>query len=115
MSATSTSPTPAPVLSNGASLEYKAFARSFFQGSEGAVLLLVASCYFPSAGFQIFFQEDAGTFKLMQQNPTGIEPQIVTYTFASWPASSPGLSQQPSHVTIEDAHGQHKVRVEHWK
>jgi len=115
MSATSASPAPAPILSNAANLEYKAFARSFYQDSTAAVLVLVASCSFPTPGYTIFFQEDGGTFKLMQTNPTGIEPQLVAYGFASWPASSVGLSQHPSHVTIEDAKGQHKVRVEQWK
>jgi hypothetical protein len=117
MSATSASPAPAPILSDAAGLEYKAFKRTFYQDSEDGVLCLLATCSFPTPGFAIFFQAaGVGSFKLMQTNPTGIEPQLVSYGLASWPASDvSALSDVPSHVTVEDAQGQHRVRVEHWK
>jgi hypothetical protein len=121
MSATSTGATPAPaapVLSNGQGLEYKAFARYFDEDSKAAVLCLIATCYFGSSGYQIFFEEDAatGTFKLMQQNPTGTVFFIVQNHIATWPqTSTPARKEAPRHVTIVDANGEHNIEVHHWR
>jgi hypothetical protein len=106
----------APSLSHGVEIEYKAFARSFSQGDKAGVLYLVATCNYPTSGFTIFFQEDSGKFKLMEQPPTGVFLNLVTYYVASWPPA--GVSEEsalPTHVTIVDAYGEHPVHVKPWK
>ncbi len=116
MSATSTGTPPGSGLSHGLAIEYKAFARSFAQDSAAAVLYLMATCYYPTNGFTIFFEQDSGKFKLMEQPPTGVFLNLVTYYVASWPTN--GVSEQadtlPKHVTIVDAQGEHRVHVKPW-
>jgi hypothetical protein len=105
---------PVPRLSEGLEIEYKAFARSFSQGTDG-VLYLMATCYYPTSGFTIFFQEDSGKFQLMEQPPTGVFMNLVTYYVASWPPT--GVSERrelPTHITIVDAQGEHRVHVRPW-
>ncbi|MGH9405667.1 MAG: hypothetical protein ACRD3D_07530 [Terriglobia bacterium] len=105
---------PAPRLSHGTGLEYKAFARRFLQGPDG-VLYLVATCYYPTSDFTIFFQENAGTFQLMEQPPSGIFRHLVTYYVASWPSAGVSAERQlPEEVTIVDAQGEHRVPVRPW-
>jgi len=108
--------TPAPSsLSRGLGIEYKAFARPFTGGTDG-VLYLMASCYYPTSGFTIFFEEDSGNFKLMEQPPTGVFMNLVTYYSASWPPKgTPGETAMPTHVTITDSYGDHKVHVRKWE
>lgn len=113
----STSPgtPPASGLSHGLGIEYKAFARSFSQGTDG-VLFLMATCYYLTSGFTIFFEEDSGKFKLMEQPPTGVFLNLVTYYLAAWPPN--GVSEEralPAQVTIVDAQGEHRVHVKPWK
>jgi hypothetical protein len=115
MSAAATATAPAPVLSNGVDIEYKAFGRSFFEDGTVGVLYLMATCYYPTNGFTIFFEEDSGKFKLMERPPTGIFLNLVTYYVATWPANSVSdQSALPTHVTILDAYGEHRVCVEPW-
>lgn len=76
----------------------------------------MASCYYPTSGFTIFFEEDSGNFKLMERPPAGIFMNLVTYYAASWPASgTPVQSEMPTHVTITDGYGEHKVHVRKWE
>ena len=107
---------PAPQLSRGVNIEYKAFKRTFFTNSTDGVLFLLATCEYPSNGFSIFFEEDSGKFNLMEQPPSGINLNLDTFCVAVWPAKSvSGESPVPSHVTIVDAQGEHRVPVEYWK
>ncbi|MFY9937736.1 MAG: hypothetical protein WAK33_12730 [Silvibacterium sp.] len=123
MSTTSTgtppAPTPAPAAPNlchGLQIEYKAFARPFTESKEVGTLYLLASCSYVTSGFTIFFEEDSGNFKLMEQPPTGVFMNLVTYYAASWPTSGiPGQREMPKHVTITDAYGDHKVHVKEWE
>lgn len=109
-------PTPAPGLSHGLQIEYKAFARSFTKDKKVAVLYLMATCSYATSGFTIFFEEDSGKFKLMEQPPTGVFLNLVTYYAASWPATgTPGEKAIPAHVTITDAYGDHRVHVKPWE
>lgn len=115
MSTSGPTPPPAPSLSHGIEIEYKAFSRHFGQ-PKVAVLYLVATCFYDISGFTIFFEEDSGKFKLLEQPPTGVFRNMVTYYVASWPQD--GISGErilPKHVTIVDAHGEHRVHVEPWK
>ncbi len=76
----------------------------------------MASCYYPTSGFTIFFEEDSENFKLMEQPPTGVFMNLVTYYSASWPPKgTPGERAMPSHVTITDSYGDHKVHVKKWE
>jgi hypothetical protein len=52
----------------------------------------------------------------MEQPPSGIFLNLDTFCVAAWPAESVSVeSPVPSHVTIVDAQGEHRVHVEHWK
>jgi hypothetical protein len=104
-----------PPLSRGSEIEYKAFSRAF-GGGRAAVLSLIATCYYGTPGYTIFFQPEAGKnrFELLQTAPTGIEPQLVTYYVGSWTGGQP-LADPPSHVEITDAGGTHRVKVEPWR
>ena len=109
-------PDPAATgLSHGIDIEYKAFARHFGQ-SKVAVLYLVATCYYKTSGFTILFEEDSGKFKLMEQPPTGVFRNLVTYYVASWPQD--GMSGErvpPTQLTMVDSHGEHRVPVRPWR
>jgi hypothetical protein len=107
---------PATSLSHGLAIEYKAFARSFSKGDSAAVLFLLASCYYPTSGFTIFFQENAGKYQLMEQPPPGVFMNLVTYYAACWPTKGVSFESDnlPKHVTIVDAQGEHSVEVRHW-
>jgi hypothetical protein len=108
-------PTPAPGLSHGLEIEYKAFARSFTQDKKVGTLYLMATCSYVTSGFTIFFEEDSGNFKLMEQPPTGVFLNLVTYYAATWPMKgTPGQREISTHVTITDAYGNHRVHVKPW-
>ena len=109
-----TKPAPLPGPSHGQALEYKAFARSF-QGGSAAVLYLVATCYYGTPGYKIFFEPETGLeqFTLLETTPQGIQPQLVTYYVADWTSGQP-LASPPAVVKIKDAHGIHEVRVRLW-
>ena len=111
--------TPAALaLSQGLEIEYKAFARSFFQTEKTGVLYLIATCYYKTSGFTLFFEQDqaTGKFKLMEQAPTGVFLDLTSYYIACWPPT--GVSAEtdvlPTHVTITDANGTHRVHVKSW-
>jgi hypothetical protein len=117
-------PTPAPsgsaptaTLSHGADIKYKAFVRSFSKGDSAGVLFLLASCYYATSGFTIFFQENGGKYQLMEQPPTGVFLNLVTYYAACWPAQGVSFEADnlPHQVTIVDAEGEHVVEVHHWR
>jgi hypothetical protein len=107
---------PTTGLSHGIALEYKAFARSFPKGDTAGVLFLLASCYYPTSGFTIFFQENSGKYQLMEQPPTGVFLNLVTYYAACWPTKGVSFESDdlPKHVTIVDAQGEHSVEVRQW-
>jgi hypothetical protein len=108
---------PPPELSHGVEIEYKAFARSFFQNApQAAVLCLVATCSYGSTGYTIFFERDSDKFKLMEQPPTGIIHFLQTFYAATWPTQGVSFeSELPTHVTIVDAQGEHSVEVKPWQ
>jgi hypothetical protein len=115
-SATPSGPASTTGLSHGLAIEYKAFARTFSKDDPAGVLFLLASCYYPTNGFTIFFQENAGKYQLMEQPPTGVFLNLVTYYAACWPANGVSFESDdlPRHVTIVDAQGEHSVEVRHW-
>lgn len=108
---------PPSALSHGVEIEYKAFARPFFQNApDAAALYLVATCSYGSTGFTIFFERDSGQFKLMEQPPTGIVNFMQTFYAASWPTQGVSFETElPTHVTILDAQGEHRVEVKPWR
>ena len=111
------SPAPPSGLSHGVEIEYKAFARRFFVNApDAAALFLVATCSYGSTGYMIFFEQDSDQFKLMEQPPTGIVHFLQTFYAASWPTQGVSIeSELPTHVTIVDAQGEHKVEVKPWQ
>jgi hypothetical protein len=113
MSSPTVSPANPPALSHGSAIEYKAFARRFFSSAEGAVLFLAATCYYDSQGWVISFQPIASGFELVEQPPTHAVPQLVTYCSASWNSGQQELTV-PTHVTITDSFGEHRVHVKDW-
>jgi hypothetical protein len=116
MSSATTAPTPilAPDLSHGVAIEYRAYTRKFYPNQDGAVLFLAATCNYGSSGRSIFFQSTgANTFTLMENRPSGVVSEIVTYYSASWNSSQQEFPP-PSHVTITDAFGDHHVHVKAW-
>ena len=108
------SPAPAasPTLCRGGNIGYKAFARKLTPDADVAVLILVATCSFDNSGFTISFQPADNGFQLLQQPPTGIVREMVTYCTASW--ASVGLEVPPGHVTVTDGFGSHRVHVKEW-
>jgi hypothetical protein len=101
-----------PPLSRGEAIEYKAFARAFNGG--GSIISVMATCYYPTPEFTIYFVGGPTEFELLQKPPQGIVNQLVTYYGASW-TSAQRLEKPPKHVTITDAGGTHKVTVESWR
>lgn len=109
--ATQAAPLPGP--SHGFAIEYKAFARSF-QGGSAAVLYLIATCYYGTPGYKIFFEGTGiDQFELMETTPQGIVPQLVSYYVADWTSGQP-LASPPKQVKIKDAQGVHDVPVHRW-
>ena len=81
-SSTATAPASASALSHGQAISYKAFGRNFTQDQQVGVLYLMATCFYPTNGFTIFFEPvsgDSAKFNLMEQSPTGIFLNLVTY------------------------------------
>jgi hypothetical protein len=104
-------------LSRGTAIGYKAYTRTFEDSNGGsgtaAVVLLLASCYYDSSGWTIFFEGNLQQLSLMEQNPTGIVREMVTYYAASWTTSF-RMSDVPAEITVTDAFGDHVVPVEQW-
>lgn len=106
-------PTSTPQLSQGNAIEYKAYVRKFFETGEGT-LFVVASCYYDTSGFTIFFEQNSsGQLCLMQQPPTGVFLNLVTYYVASW-TSNKNADANPNHLMIVDGYGEHHVHVRPW-
>ena len=113
MSAT-TFPTPAAQLSQGNAIEYKAYVRKFFE-TGGGTLFVIGSCYYGTTGFTLFFQENSsGQLCLMQQPPSGVVLNMVTYYVASW-TSNRDTDANPKYLTIVDGNGEHQVHVKPWE
>lgn len=113
MSSPSLTPIPALALSRGAAIEYKAYARPFQPNLDAAVLILVATCYYDTGGFTISFQPTASGFELVEKPPAGIHTNIVTYYTTSW-TNGVEAASVPTHVTITDSFGEHRVHVKRW-
>jgi hypothetical protein len=117
MSATPAVTPPAPELCHGLKIEYKAYARPFLENTKDAVLYLIATCMYGQNGFTVYFEEsEPNKFRLMEQPPSGIVHFSDTFYVASWPppTGAPAETPVPSHVTIVDAHGEHRVHVRQW-
>jgi hypothetical protein len=106
-SAPVTPPTPKPPLSTGQAIEYKAYARAFQPNQSAAVLYVIATCFYNTPGFTIFFNEKAGPthLELLEKHPIDIIPQLVTYYIADFTSGQP-LANPPRHITITE--------VTHW-
>jgi len=116
MSAAPVTP-PAADPCHGLKIEYKAFARPFLEGKD-AVLFLMATCFYEHNGFTIYFEEiEPNKFELREQPPTGVFLNLFTYYVATWPPPTGVLGERlvPSHVTIVDAYGEHRVQVRPWE
>jgi hypothetical protein len=111
------SPTTAPstklALSRGTGIEYKAYARRFQPNLNASVLILVATCFYDTSGFTISFQPTASGYELIEQPPTGVFRNLVTYYVSSW-TTGIETTATPAHVTISDSFGQHRVHVKEW-
>jgi len=110
MSSTSTGSPSGSGLSHGLAIEYKAFARRFFQDQAAAVPYLMATYYYPTSGFTIFFEEDSGKYKLMEHPPVGVFMNLVTYCAASWPTS--GVSDQTGTLATHSRSSTRKANTE---
>jgi hypothetical protein len=113
ITAPSTVPSPNLALSRGTAIEYKAYARRFQPNIDASVLILVATCYYDTSGFSISFQPAASGYELVEQPPTGVFRNMVTYYVTSW-TTGIETDATPGHVTITDSFGQHRVHVTAW-
>ena len=113
MATPNTAPSPNLALSRGAGIEYKAYARRFQPNSDASVLILTATCYYETSGVSISFQPSASGYELVEQPPTGIFRNMVTYYVTSWTTGIEADSV-PTHVTVTDSFGQHRVHVKPW-
>ncbi len=113
MSTAATTVTAGLALSRGSAIEYKAYSRRFQPDIKAAVLVLVATCFYDTSGFTISFQPTASGFNLVEQPPTGVFLNLVTYYAASF-TNGIEVDAVPTHVTITDAFGQHRVQVHSW-
>lgn len=94
-------------------LVYRAFARPYDGNSGARVLNLFASGEYPDGPWTMFFEAtygDANRYELKEHVP-GIVYFLVNYVVASY-SSGAGLPELGDHVTIVDAHGEHKVPIE---
>ena len=107
MTGTSTETAPVTQISHGLAIEYKAFVRTFFEDQTAGVLYLMATCFYDTSGFTIFFEPNGSNpskFKLMEQPPTGVFLNLATYYGAIWRTDGVSdLQTLPTHVMIEDA------------
>jgi len=113
MSSPITAPSPNLALSRGSGIEYKAYARRFQPNVDAAVVILVATCFYDTSGFTISFQPNASGYELVEQPPTGVFRNMVTYYVASW-TTGIETDTSPTHVTIVDSFGEHRVHVKAW-
>ena len=99
-------------LSHGLGIDYKVFSRPYDQ--QGApVLFLLASCYYMTGAWEIFF-EGAGDkgWKLMERVP-GIVNFLITYYGASFTTAF-GLVFPPATAEITDGWGTRQVAITPW-
>lgn len=100
-------------LCTAAQIDYKAYKRPYDGESSAPVLNLFASCFYGSAPWVLSFEAVNGepnTYKLMEKVP-GIVYFLVTNYAVSY-SSGYGLTELSDTITIIDAHGSHKVKVE---
>jgi len=94
---------------------YRAYQRPYAGGS-GQVIVLLASCSYPVAPYEIYFVPEQGAgdnFVLMEQPPS-IFYNIISYYAASY-STQAGLANPVKNVNIRDAHGVHTVALEPMK
>jgi len=98
--------------SRGSEIEYKAFLRKFQSGQAG-VLELMATCYYPVGGYQLFFESSGDAKFTLLERSWPIHNQLVTYYLASWTSGQP-LASPPGTVLIIDGRGEHPVKAHPW-
>ena len=93
-------------------LVYRAFRRPY-QGSTGEVLYLLASGWYTTQPWEVFFQATYGNpnrYTFVEKVPRYIT-HLTVYVDGSY-TSGLGLAQLADTVTIVDAYGEHQVTVE---
>ncbi len=93
--------------SAGGAISYLALSRPY-DGPGDVALSLIATCYYPTGGWHIFFTSDSAGYNLMETVP-GLVNMLVTYYVASF-SSGGGVSPMRS-VNITDAYGTHAIPV----
>jgi hypothetical protein len=94
---------PGPSLCHGLKIEYKAYARHFLE-NEDAVLYLIATCYYGHNGFTVYFEEAGeNRFQLMEQPPSGVFLNVLTYYVASWPPPTGVSAERPVSAARHDS------------
>ncbi len=94
-------------LSRGGALSYLALSRPY-DGPGTVALSLIATCYYPTGRWHIFFTSDSAGYNLMETVP-GLANQLVTYYVAGF-SSGGGLMPMRS-VNITDGYGTHAIPV----
>jgi hypothetical protein len=93
-------------------LIYRAYKRPY-GGGPSNVLNLFASGTYGDAPWEIFFvgvEGNSNTYKLMEKVPTVV--YFIVTNYAASHSSHQGLPDLGDTVTIIDAYGEHKVKVE---
>jgi hypothetical protein len=96
-------------LCHAQAISYSAFLRRLNPNSGAGVILVMASCYYGSTGWTIFFKGNS----LMQVPPPGIVEQHDTF-FSASRTSLLELSEPPTVISITDAYGIHEISVGDW-
>jgi hypothetical protein len=93
--------------SAGSAISYLALSRPY-NGPGDEALSLIATCYYPTGMWHIFFTSDSAGYNLMETVP-GLANQLVTYYVAGF-SSGGGMAPMRS-VNITDAYGTHVIPV----
>ncbi|HJQ41089.1 MAG TPA: hypothetical protein VKB93_28465 [Thermoanaerobaculia bacterium] len=94
-------------LSRGSAISYLALSRPY-DGPGDEALALIATCYYPTGQWHIFFTSDSAGYNLMETVP-GMVNMLVTYYVAGF--SSGGGLQPMRSVNITDGYGTHAIPV----
>jgi hypothetical protein len=96
----------------GLAIDYKVFSRPYDDAS-APVLFLLASCYYMTGGWQIYFEGagDAG-WVLLEKVPDLVN-FLITYYDASFTTAF-GLVFPPQTAAIRDGWGTHRVAITPW-
>lgn len=99
-------------LATGDQIAYKVYARPYDQGG-GPVLFFLATCSYPTGGWEIFFTSSGSLHWDLLERVPGLVNQLVTYYEASMTTAF-GLAEHPASVAIRDAYGTQQVEVVPW-